>query len=638
MQNKMLISVLIVDDEQSILALLEKMIGKRIQHIYTASNGEEALQCFKNNTIDMVISDLKMPLMDGIELLKQVRAIDINIPFILCTALADHDALINAIEHGISSILSKPINTKVLFEKIEKVASDKETKELAAIAMQVKDNFLANMSHEIRTPMNAILGFIPLIQNGVLDEKQKKYMNILETSAKTLLTIVNDILDFSKLESGKFELDLIPTNLSVELEKIGEIFAVKIEEKQIQYTLFIDPLIPKFIKIDSLRLQQILSNLMSNAIKFTPKNGKIELSSHFLLREANDFKIRISVKDTGIGIEDTQKNKIFSAFSQADNSISRKYGGTGLGLSISSSFVSLMESELCVESIVGQGSEFYFDIWVAMSKENEIDIDSSEYLNTSLNYDANVLLAEDNEVNQILLHEILSYYDIVPDIVANGEEAIQKMSTNQYDLVLMDINMPVMDGVTALQIAKIQNIKVPIIALTANAVAGDREKFLNYGFSDYLSKPIDSNEVQRVLFKFLNTQNSNHNVHEDHHVFFEPDNYFDPDRIKEAFPFAENIIDNLLVKYLALTEGLILNLEDAIEDKDYDKISFASHTLKGVAANLRLIPIYEITDEIEKASQSSYDIDYPVKLSHLKKIIDITAIKINKYLLSDILS
>ncbi|MDO9305529.1 MAG: response regulator [Sulfuricurvum sp.] len=256
MQNKMLISVLIVDDEQSILALLEKMIGKRIQHIHTASNGEEALLCFKNNTIDMIISDLKMPLMDGIELLKQVRAIDINIPFILCTALADHNALINAIEHGISSILSKPINTKVLFEKIEKVASDKETKELAAIAMQVKDNFLANMSHEIRTPMNAILGFIPLIQ----------------------------------------------------------------------------------------------------------------------------------------------------------------------------------------------------------------------------------------------------------------------------------------------------------------------------------------------------------------------------------------------IKYLALTEGLILNLEDAIVDKDYDKISFASHTLKGVAANLRLIPIYEITNEIEKASQSSYDIDYPVKLSHLKKIIDITAIKINKYLLSDILS
>lgn len=632
----MLISVLIVDDEQNILSLLEKMIGKRIQHIYTASNGEEALLCFKNHTIDMIISDLKMPLMDGIELLKQVRAIDINIPFVLCTALADNDALINAIEYGISSILSKPIITKVLFEKIEKVALDKETKELAAIATQVKDIFLANMSHEIRTPMNAILGFIPLVKNGVLDEKQKKYMNILETSAKTLLAIVNDILDFSKLESGKFELDPTTTNFSAELEKIGEIFTVRIEEKQIQYTLFIDPLIPKFIKIDSLRLQQILSNLMSNAIKFTPNNGKIELISHFLLREANDFKIRISVKDTGIGIEDTQKSKIFSAFSQADNSISRKYGGTGLGLSISSSFVSLMESELCVESIVGQGSKFYFDIWVEISQENEININNSEYLNTSFNYNANVLLVEDNEVNQILLHEILSFYGIVPDIAINGEEAIQKMSTNLYDLVLMDINMPVMDGITALQIAKIQNIKVPIIALTANAVAGDRDKFLNYGFGDYLTKPIDSNEVRRVLLKFLNTQNSNHNVHESQYVFFEADNYFDPDRIKEAFPFAENIVDQLLVKYLALTEGLIVNLEDAIAHNDYEKILFFSHTLKGMAANLRLIPIYDIADEIEKASQNSYDIDYPAKLSHLKEIVDITGIKINQYLLSDI--
>lgn len=503
MQNQILISVLIVDDEPIILSLLQKMLGKKIQHVYCASNGEEALLCFKENTIDVIISDLKMPQMGGIELLKQVRAIDNNIPFILCTALADHDALINAIEHGISSILSKPINPKKLFEKIEKVALDKETKELAAVAMQVKDDFLANMSHEIRTPINAILGFIPLIQSGVLDEKQKKYIHIIETSTQTLLEIVNDVLDFSKLESGKFELDPTPTNFSTLLHNIGEIFAVKIEEKQIKYTLFLDPLIPTFIKIDSLRLQQILTNLISNAIKFTPEYGKIELSSHLLIGESENFKIRISVKDTGIGIKDADKNKIFNAFSQADNSISRKFGGTGLGLSISSNFVTLMESKLCVESIMGQGSEFYFDVWVALSQEHDLKIVHSEYPNIPVHYKAKVLLAEDNAVNQILFKEILLLYGIVPDVVENGEEAIQKMNLIEYDLIFMDINMPIMDGVTALQIAKTQKIKAPIIALTANTLAEDREKFLHYGFSDYLTKPIDFNEVQRVLFKFL---------------------------------------------------------------------------------------------------------------------------------------
>ncbi|MDP3265813.1 MAG: response regulator [Sulfuricurvum sp.] len=506
MQNKIPISVLIVDDEPIVLALLNKMLGKKIQDVYSAANGEEALFFLKNTTIDVIISDFKMPLMDGIELLKQVRAIDTNIPFILCTALAEHDALINAIEHGISSILSKPINPKKLFEKIEKVALDKEIKKLAAVAMQVKDDFLANMSHEIRTPMNAILGFIPLIQNGVLDEKQKIYMNILERSAQTLLEIVNNVLDFSKLASGKFELDPTSTNFSTLLHNIGEIFAVKIEEKQIQYILFLDPFIPKFIKIDDLRLQQILSNLMSNAIKFTPEYGKIELSSHLLIREAENFKIRISVKDTGIGIKDTDKNKIFNAFSQADNSISRKFGGTGLGLSISSNFVTLMESKLCVESIMGQGSEFYFDVWVALSQEHDLKIDHSEYPNIPVHYKVKVLLAEDNAVNQILFKEILSLYGIVPDVVENGEEAVKKMNLIVYDLIFMDINMPIMDGVTALKIAKIQKIKAPIIALTANTLVVDREKFLHYGFSDYLTKPIDFNEVQRVLFKFLHTQ------------------------------------------------------------------------------------------------------------------------------------
>lgn len=390
-----------------------------------------------------------------------------------------------------------------------------KAKEFAEAANKAKSEFLANMSHEIRTPLNGIIGFTDLLKNTKLEKIQRNYMNTINQSAKSLMEIVNDILDFSKIESGKLELDIKKYDLNEILNQVIELINYDSNTKKIELSLNISNQVPKYIWVDSIRLKQILINLLSNAVKFTEK-GNVVLSVNIKEDKGNDKKtIRFSVKDTGIGIQKDYQKKIFDSFSQGDTSTTRKFGGTGLGLTISNQLLSLMDSKLQLESEFSKGSEFYFDI--ALNTSNDTDNIISEIIVDSISEketidygheNFKILLVEDNKINMLLAKTLIK--QIFPNgtiyEAENGQEAVDKFLILKPDLILMDVQMPVKNGYEAsIEIRKTEIGKhVPIIALTAGTVVGEREKCLEAGMNDYASKPIIKENLKSIINKWIN--------------------------------------------------------------------------------------------------------------------------------------
>jgi len=384
-------------------------------------------------------------------------------------------------------------------------------------AQQAKSEFLANMSHEIRTPLNGIFGFLQLLEATALDHIQKEYVNIAQGSMKTLIDMINDILDFSKIESGKIEINNVETNINHLFKSIYEVFLPVAQNKNINYILEIDPDIHSSFEIDEQLIRQILQNFINNALKFTTENGSVIISVNLVSRQNGTQQIRVSVKDTGIGIPENKLETIMHPFSQADSSTTRKFGGTGLGLSISKSLIELLGSEMHIISAEGKGSTFSFELNTAICNSPQQIINDEEILNvksqstmSDLVLDSkkdesfNILIAEDYEVNRMFMGMLLNKYDKIKyDFAKNGKEAIQMLNNNPYDIILMDINMPVMNGCDATVIIREElKLDIPIIALTANALEGDKEKFLNIGMTDYLAKPLEIANLDNLLKKY----------------------------------------------------------------------------------------------------------------------------------------
>ena len=363
-----------------------------------------------------------------------------------------------------------------------------------------KSEFLANMSHEIRTPLNAIVGFVNLIKDENIGVKALDYVKIIDKSSKSLLSIIEDILDFSKIESGKLDIDKVDFNTKDEFEIIIHLFTAKAKEKNIYLSLYLDDNLPKAINTDPLRIKQVISNLISNAVKFSNEGRNIEVKINY-----NNNLLNVNVKDEGKGIAADKLTHIFEAFGQEDSSTTREFGGTGLGLSISSELIKLLGGELKVKSKLGVGSEFYFSIPAKIGKA--IKKSTQNLDNTTFN-GKNILLVEDNKANQMFMKVILTKLKAKFDIVNDGLEAVDAFKNKKYDAILMDENMPKMNGIEAskqIRIFEEKNnlIHTPIIALTANALKGDRERFLESGMDDYLSKPLDKKKLIEVLKKFL---------------------------------------------------------------------------------------------------------------------------------------
>jgi signal transduction histidine kinase/ActR/RegA family two-component response regulator len=411
--------------------------------------------------------------------------------------------------------ISTAVKGAVLIKEI-KYQNDllNSTLKQAKEASKAKSEFLANMSHEMRTPMNAIIG-MTAIGKKAKDSDEKDYaLNKIGDASSHLLGVINDILDMSKIEANKLELSPVEFNFDGMLQKVVAVVNFKVEEKEQKLSVSVDERIPRFVVGDEQRLAQVVTNLMSNAVKFTPESGNIHLEASLIDKTGEDCELRISVADSGIGVSAEQQKKIFQAFEQADSGTNRKYGGTGLGLVISKNIIELMGGKLWVESELGKGAKFIFTIKVLRGEKNPNSLLANnanriaEYIDGEFE-GKRLLLAEDVEINREILISLLEDTGIMIDCAENGQEALEMVesSPGKYDIVFMDVQMPKMDGYEATRAIRalpiMQDVKLPIIAMTANVFKSDIEDSIAAGMDEHLRKPIDFDRVLKVLRKYL---------------------------------------------------------------------------------------------------------------------------------------
>lgn len=450
---------------------------------------------FKKNIYDCIAC--KIPC----EMEQPILLNDNKTKWVYCSAVPELDKNHNIV--GLKGIVQDITQKKMISESIK-------AKEKAEAANKAKSDFLSNMSHEIRTPLNGIVGFTDLLLRTNLEEDQLEYLKAVNISANTLMEIINNILDFSKIEAGELSLNYEDLDIGQLLHQIVNLFKYEANSKKLDLKLSIDPNVPKMLKADSFRLKQILVNLLSNAMKFT-FSGYVKIKVILLEEDSMFAKIKFSVIDSGIGIKECNQKKIFKSFVQADSSTTRKYGGSGLGLAISSQLLNLQGSKLELSSTYGQGSEFYFTINFEKIPEAEDSIPIRGLLNHQevLNSPAKplILIAEDNHINMVLVKTLVN--KLIKDCTLieapNGADAVRMALENIPDLILMDIHMPLKNGYDATVEIKDNAItkNIPVIALTAGNLNGEKEKCLEYGMSDFVAKPIIQKELEDVLLKWL---------------------------------------------------------------------------------------------------------------------------------------
>ncbi|MDD2863799.1 MAG: ATP-binding protein [Methylococcales bacterium] len=477
----------------------------------------------------------------------------------------------------------------------------------ADAASHSKSDFLANMSHEIRTPMNAIMGLTQLAQRTELTEKQRDYLEKIETAAQALLAIINDILDFSKIEAGKMTIESTPFSLDKLLIDLLDMLKIRAEQKGISLNFKVAINTPHYFIGDSLRLGQVLLNLLGNAVKFTHK-GEVMMSIEPRNVFENEAELCFCVSDTGIGMNEEQLNGLFQPFSQADTSTTRKYGGTGLGLTICKQLVELMGGEIQVSSEEGKGSTFTFNVLLPRCVEglemfNETEKTSSDY---PTYHTQRILLVEDNEINQQVALELLTSMGLEVSVANNGQEGLARVLSENFDLVLMDIQMPIMDGLSATRLIRQEKHlqTLPIIAMTAHAMIGDKEKSLAAGMNDHLTKPIEIDKLVSILNRWLAGDYELKPIEKKlvHWDLLPTD--LPPFDLAKALKFTGDdpkLLHQLLLSFVPRYQNAIAELTQWISEKDFFHAEHLAHSLKGVAGTLAAQELRAAADALEFA-------------------------------------
>ena len=465
--------------------------------------------------------------------------------------------------------------TEIALEAKAKAESATRT---AEDAVKAKQQFLSNMSHEIRTPMNAIIGFTKVVMKTQLTEKQKEYLTAIKMSGDALIVLINDILDLAKVDAGKMTFEATPFKLASSISAMLHLFETKIQEKNLELITDYDPNIPEVLIGDPVRLHQIILNLVSNAVKFTPQ-GKITVSIALLSENKEQVTIKFSVTDTGIGIPENKIDKIFENFQQASSGTSRLYGGTGLGLAIVKQLVEPQGGIISVQSKTEQGSTFSFTLSFKKTTDmTELDTEIVD-LDTKIK-NIKVLVVEDIPLNQLLMKTLLDDFGFERDMASNGKIAIEKLEQNNYDIILMDLQMPEMNGFEATEfIRKKMKSTIPIIALTADVTTVDLAKCKAVGMNDYIAKPVDEKLLFKKIIALVRKPLSVNNAAPSVVEAVKKINYINLDYLNHRTKSNPALMMEMITLYLEQTPPLISAMKQSLLEKDWEMLHATVHKM-----------------------------------------------------------
>ena len=507
-----------------------------------------------------------------------------------------------------------------------------EAKLQAERSAQAKELFLANMSHEIRTPMNAIMGMSHQLNKTTLNSRQSLFLDAIHNSAEHLLVIINDILDISKIEAGKLNLEHIGFSITTIVKSAVQVMQHKAEEKGLMLSISIDDNINKVLIGDPYRFKQVLLNMISNSIKFTEKGG---VQVNCTLHGSTDSSqlLRVTITDTGIGMDENYLGQLFTNFSQEDNSVARKYGGTGLGMSICKKLIELMNGTIDVTSKKNQGTSITFTLPFIIG--NECDLPEKEEINfdSSILKGSRILLVEDNEMNRLVATTVLEHYEVDFAEAVNGETAVAMLKKEQFDLILMDVQMPVMNGIEATKIIRKEiSTTIPIIALTANAIKGESDKCIAAGMNGYISKPFEEATLVRTIGSLLGKEIKVNAVAVQKEIPPGTDNLFDLANLRKLSFGDEKFVAKVVSLFIKTAPESVSAMKKALEQNDFEKVKSVAHSLKpsidslgiaGMKTKIREIESFafahEPTDHLHKLIEESDEIIASVIVSFQKQ-------------------